>query len=91
MRSAASRSRTGIAVKHPGELTSSILRDVLDDIVVVSDEEISQAIVLLLERTKLVVEGAGAASVAALLAGPAWAETDPSSPSSRAGTSTRRC
>jgi threonine dehydratase len=58
----------GIAVKHPGELTSSILRDVLDDIVVVSDEEISQAIVLLLERTKLVVEGAGAAPVAALLA-----------------------
>jgi threonine dehydratase len=59
----------GIAVKHPGELTSAILRDVLDDIVVVTDEEISQAIVLLLERTKLVVEGAGAASVAALLAG----------------------
>ncbi len=59
----------GIAVKHPGELTSSILRDVLDDIVVVTDEEISQAIVLLLERTKLVVEGAGAASVAALLVG----------------------
>ena len=58
----------GIAVKHPGELTSSILRDVLDDIVVVTDEEISQAIVLLLERTKLVVEGAGAAPVAALLA-----------------------
>jgi threonine dehydratase len=58
----------GIAVKHPGELTSSILRDVLDDVVTVTDEEISQAIVLLLERTKLVVEGAGAASVAALLA-----------------------
>ena len=58
----------GIAVKHPGELTSSILRDVLDDIVAVTDEEISQAIVLLLERTKLVVEGAGAAPVAALLA-----------------------
>jgi threonine dehydratase len=58
----------GIAVKHPGELTSSILREVLDDVVVVTDEEISQAIVLLLERTKLVVEGAGAAGVAALLA-----------------------
>ena len=41
----------GIAVKHPGELTSSILREVLDDIVVVSDEKISRAIVLLLERT----------------------------------------
>jgi threonine dehydratase len=59
----------GIAVKHPGELTTSILRDVLDDVVTVTDEEISQAIVLLLERTKLVVEGAGAAGVAALLAG----------------------
>jgi threonine dehydratase len=58
----------GIAVKRPGELTSSILREVLDDIVTVTDEEISQAIVLLLERTKLVVEGAGAAPVAALLA-----------------------
>ena len=41
----------------------------LDDIVAVSDEEISEAIVLLLERTKLVVEGAGAVGVAALLAG----------------------
>jgi threonine dehydratase len=58
----------GIAVKHPGELTTSILRGVLDDVVIVTDEEISQAIVLLLERTKLVVEGAGAAPVAALLA-----------------------
>ena len=59
----------GIAVKHPGELTSSILRDRLDDIVTVDDEEISEAIVLLLERLKLVAEGAGAASVAALLSG----------------------
>jgi threonine dehydratase len=59
----------GIAVKKPGELTMSILDRVLDDIVSVGDEEISEAIVLLLERTKLVVEGAGAVSVAALLAG----------------------
>jgi len=59
----------GIAVKQPGELTSAILEDVLDDVVTVTDEEISQAIVLLLERAKLVVEGAGAAPVAALLAG----------------------
>jgi threonine dehydratase len=58
----------GIAVKQPGELTSSILADRLDRVVTVSDEEISEAIVLLLERTKLLVEGAGAASVAALLA-----------------------
>ncbi|HWG55853.1 MAG TPA: threonine ammonia-lyase [Gaiellaceae bacterium] len=59
----------GIAVKQPGELTSSILRDHLDEIVTVSDDQISHAIVLLLERTKLLVEGAGAAAVAALLAG----------------------
>jgi threonine dehydratase len=58
----------GIAVKKPGELTMSILERVLDDIVAVGDEEISDAIVVLLERTKLVVEGAGAVSVAALLA-----------------------
>jgi threonine dehydratase len=59
----------GIAVKRPGELTSAILDDVLDGMVTVSDEEISEAIVLLLERSKLVVEGAGAVGVAALLAG----------------------
>jgi threonine dehydratase len=61
----------GIFVKEPGELTMSMLDDLLDDMVDVSDEEISQAIVLLLERAKLVVEGAGAVGVAALLAGKA--------------------
>jgi threonine dehydratase len=59
----------GIAVKKPGELTSGILDRVLDEVVSVTDEEISEAIVLLLERTKLVVEGAGAVGVAALLTG----------------------
>ncbi|HKT44030.1 MAG TPA: threonine ammonia-lyase [Gaiellaceae bacterium] len=59
----------GIAVKKPGELTMSILEQTLDDFVSVTDEEISEAIVLLLERTKLVVEGAGAVGVAALLTG----------------------
>jgi threonine dehydratase len=59
----------GIAVKHPGELTSALLSDLLETVVTVSDEEISQAIVLVMERAKLVVEGAGAAAVAALLAG----------------------
>ena len=59
----------GIAVKQPGELTSAILDGVLDEMVTVSDEEISEAIVLLLERSKLVVEGAGAVGVAALLGG----------------------
>jgi threonine dehydratase len=64
----------GVFVKHPGELTMSILDDVLDDMVDVSDEAISEAIVLLLERTKLVVEGAGAVGVAALLTGKAAGE-----------------
>jgi threonine dehydratase len=59
----------GIAVKRPGELTKKILSDHLDGFITVSDDEIAHAIVLLLERVKLVVEGAGAASVAALLAG----------------------
>jgi threonine dehydratase len=59
----------GIAVKHPGELTSRLLGDLLETVVTVTDEEISQAIVLVMERAKLVVEGAGAASIAALLAG----------------------
>jgi threonine dehydratase len=59
----------GIAVKHPGELTMGIVERTLDDIVHVEDDEISKALTLLLERTKLVTEGAGAASVAALLAG----------------------
>ncbi len=59
----------GINVKHPGELTMSILENLLDDLVHVEDEEIADAITLLLERAKLVVEGAGAASVAALLNG----------------------
>jgi threonine dehydratase len=59
----------GIAVKHPGELTSALVKDLLDEVVTVTDEEISEAMVLLLERVKLVVEGAGAAPIAALLAG----------------------
>ena len=59
----------GIAVKIPSDFTMPLLEDLLDDIVAVTDEEISEAIVLLLERVKLVVEGAGAVGVAALLAG----------------------
>jgi threonine dehydratase len=66
----------GIAVKQPGTLTAAILDDLLDDVVTVTDEQISHAIVLLLERTKLLVEGAGAASVAAVLAGKAGGEDE---------------
>jgi threonine dehydratase len=61
----------GIHVKHPGELTMGMLDELLDDIVHVEDDAIAEAITLLLERSKLVVEGAGAASVAALLHGAA--------------------
>ncbi len=66
----------GIAVKQPGTLMAAILRDRLDDVVTVTDEQISHAIVLLLERTKLLVEGAGAASLAALLAGKVQGEEE---------------
>src|SRR5256884_3547029 len=61
----------GIAVKSVGEVTSRILESTLDDMISVTDEEICEAIVLLLERSKLVVEGAGAVGVAALLSGKA--------------------
>jgi threonine dehydratase len=57
----------GIAVKERGVLTSAILDRTLDDVVEVSDEAITDALVLCLERTKLLVEGAGAAGLAALL------------------------
>jgi threonine dehydratase len=66
---AASTICDGIAVKRPGELTLPLVSEYVDEIVTVSDDDVAQAMVLLLERSKLVVEGAGAASVAALLAG----------------------
>lgn len=59
----------GIAVKHPGEVTRPLLDRYLDDVVTVTDDEVAAAIVLLLERSKLVAEGAGAVGVAALMAG----------------------
>ena len=61
----------GIWVKIPSDFTMPLLEDLLDDMVAVTDEEISEAIVLLLERAKLTVEGAGAVGVAALLTGKA--------------------
>jgi threonine dehydratase len=59
----------GIAVKRPGKLTLALLREWLDGLVVVEDEETAEAMFWLLERCKLVVEGAGAVGVAALLGG----------------------
>ncbi|HEY7632641.1 MAG TPA: threonine/serine dehydratase, partial [Thermoleophilaceae bacterium] len=49
----------GIAVKQPGELTLPLVERWIDEVVTVSDDEVAQAMVLLLERSKLVVEGAG--------------------------------
>jgi threonine dehydratase len=57
----------GIAVKRPGVITLPLLEHLVDEIVVVGEDAIAEAIMLLLERTKLVVEGAGAVGVAALL------------------------
>jgi len=59
----------GIAVKHPGDLTLPLVERHLDEVITVSDDEVAEAMVLLLEHSKLVVEGAGAVGLAALLAG----------------------
>jgi threonine dehydratase len=58
----------GIAAKQPGEMTRAILESRLSEVRTVSDEAVAEAILLLLERSKQLVEGAGAAAVAALLA-----------------------
>ncbi len=57
----------GILVKTPSTLTFDIINELVDDIVLVDDEEISESIFLLAERSKVMVEGAGAASLAAIL------------------------
>lgn len=59
----------GIAVKRPGKISYEICSKYVDDIVTVSDDEISAAIIALMEKNKLVTEGAGAASVAAAMFG----------------------
>ena len=55
----------GIAVKQPGENTFDLCSKYVDDVVTVSDDEISAAILALMEQHKLVTEGAGATAVAA--------------------------
>ncbi len=57
----------GIAVKEPGDLTFELVDKYVDEIVTVNDDEISTAILTLMEQQKLVVEGAGAVAVAAVL------------------------
>jgi threonine dehydratase len=61
----------GIAVGAPGELTLAHVRDLVDEVRTVSEEDLSRALLFCLERAKLVVEPAGAAAVAAVLADPA--------------------
>lgn len=57
----------GIAVKTPGNITFDIIKKYVDDIVIVNDDEIARTMYMLLQRAKLVVEPAGAVSLAALL------------------------
>ena len=59
----------GIAVKHPGIVTGPLVEQWLDEVVTVDEEAIADAMVLLMDRAKLYVEGAGAVGVAALLSG----------------------
>ncbi len=59
----------GMAVGRPGDLTYQHVSRLVDDVITVSDEDISRALLLLLERSKMLVEPAGAAGVAAILAG----------------------
>jgi threonine dehydratase len=60
----------GIAVKEPGELTFRILRELVDDILLVAERDLEHAVALLVTIEKSVVEGAGAAGLAAMLAQP---------------------
>ena len=57
----------GIAVKQPGENTYALVNDYVDDIALVSDDEVASAILALIEKQKMIAEGAGAAAVAAVM------------------------
>ena len=57
----------GIAVKQPGEHTYELIKNYVDDIALVTDDEISSAILALIEKQKMIAEGAGAVSVAAAM------------------------
>jgi len=67
--SAARTMADGVAVAGPSTLTFDLIRRYVDDVVTVSEETIAQAIVFLIERARLVAEGAGAMGVAALMSG----------------------
>lgn len=57
----------GIAVKQPGENTYALVNDYVDDIALVSDDEVASAILALIEKQKMIAEGAGAAAVAVVM------------------------
>jgi threonine dehydratase len=59
----------GIAIKKPGKFTLPLVERFVQEVVTVTDDEVAEAMVMLLDRSKLVVEGAGAAGVAALMHG----------------------
>ncbi len=82
----------GIAVKRPGALTLPLLRELLDEVVTVEEDQIADAMVFLAERAKLVAEGAGAIAVAALSSA-ARSSRSPARPSrsSPGATSTAAC
>ncbi len=58
----------GIAVKHPGDLTFELIKDYVDDVLTVTEDEIAVAILALIEKQKLIAEGAGAVALAAVMA-----------------------
>jgi threonine dehydratase len=65
----------GLTAPYTGELNLAIARELVDDVVLVTDDEIATALRLILDRTKLLVEGAASAGVAALLTGKAGVPT----------------
>ncbi|MCE4599328.1 MAG: threonine ammonia-lyase [Desulfurococcales archaeon] len=66
----------GLAVKKPGDLTFSLIKELADELVTVKEEDIAKAIYLLLERGKVLAEGAGAAPLAAIISGSLSLEGD---------------
>ncbi len=66
----------GIAVSRPGALNFEIIREAVDEVVTVTEDDLARALLVLLERAKLVVEPAGAAGVAAILSGAVTAPAD---------------
>lgn len=59
----------GIAVKKPGENTYALVKEYVDEVALVSDDEVASAILALIEKQKMIAEGAGAAAVAAIMTG----------------------